>query len=432
METTQGRYAPRLAERALERKLASSGCVLIRGPKFCGKTTLARKYARSERSLISESIIERTKADPASALGGERPRLIDEWQKVPELWDLIRADIDREPSFGKFIITGSTTPVDPRRIQHSGAGRISQIVLRPFSLWESGDSSGIVSLRALFEDASAPMPCLDEGEGTTLERLAFLMARGGWPLSATAPDSVSLDVTRNYFEGLFVLAGEEDEFSPFLERRDPRLLLAVLKELARNISSEAGLQTMASSLRSSGDWPSLDVDTFARYKKILEDLFLVYDMPSWNKNLRSTVVTRRAPVRHFFDPSIAIASLGAAPADLLSDIRSFGLFYEDLAVRDLAVYADCLGASLKHYRDSSGLEVDAIVELRNGRYGAIEVKVASPENVEKAASSLLRFERRMDEIGSERPSFRMVLTTNGACYRRADGTYVVPITCLRD
>ena len=247
-----------------------------------------------------------------------------------------------------------------------------------------------------------------------------------------APDSVSLDVTRNYFEGLFVLDGEEDEFSPFLERRDPRLLLAVLKELARNISSEAGLQTMASSLRSSGDWPSLDVDTFARYKKILEDLFLVYDMPSWNKNLRSTVVTRRAPVRHFFDPSIAIASLGAAPADLLSDIRSFGLFFEDLAVRDLAVYADCLGASLKHYRDSSGLEVDAIVELRNGRYGAIEVKVASPENVEKAASSLLRFERRMDEIGSERPSFRMVLTTNGACYRRADRTYVVPITCLRD
>lgn len=429
---TERKYTPRLAERALERKLASSGCVLIRGPKFSGKTTLARKYARSERSLISASIIERTKADPLSALAGDRPRLIDEWQKVPELWDLIRADIDREPSFGKYIITGSTTPVDPRLIQHSGAGRISQIVLRPFSLWESGDSSGRVSLRALLEGASGTIPCKAEEEGGSLERLAFLMARGGWPLSVSADDSVSLDVTRNYFDGLFSMAGEEDEYSAFLNRRDPSLLLAVLKELARNVSSEASLQTMASSLSSSGEWPSLDVDTFARYKKILEDLFFVYDMPSWNKNLRSTVVTRRTPVRHFFDPSIAIASLGAAPPDLLSDIRSFGLLFEDMAVRDLAVYADCLGASLKHYRDSSGLEVDAIVELRNGRYGAIEIKVASPENIEKGASSLLRFERRMEEIGSELPSFRMVLTTNGACYRRMDGTYVVPITCLRD
>lgn len=416
----------------MERKLASSGCVLIRGPKFCGKTTLARKYARSERALISASIIERTNADPLAALAGERPRLIDEWQKVPELWDLIRADIDREPSFGKFIITGSTTPVDPSKIQHSGAGRISQMLLRPFSLWESGDSSGVVSLRALFEDGSGVAIPADQMGPASLERIAFLMARGGWPFSIHAGEDAALDVTRNYFDGLFSISEEEDEYSGFLKRRDPSLLLAVLKELARNISSEASLDTMASSLRSSGDWGSLDVATFSRYKQILERLFFVYDMPSWNKNLRSTVVTRKSPVRHFFDPSIAIASLAATPADLLSDMRSFGLFFEDMAVRDLSVYADSLDASLKHYRDSSGLEVDAIVELRNGRYGAIEIKVASPDNVEKGASSLCRFRKRMEEIEAAPPAFSMVLTTNGACYRRTDGTYVLPITCLKD
>ncbi len=426
-------YTKRLMESALERMLNSSGCVLVTGPKFCGKSTMCLRYAKSVTELKTKNDIELAKADPRSALKGEAPHLIDEWQKSPDIWNQIKKDLDDDYVFGKYIITGSTTPIDPEKIQHSGAGRIAPMTLRPFTLYESGESKGIVSLKALLEgDETGFEAAFEEENPVGLEEIAFYICRGGWPIALQAKKEYAIDVTKNYYEGLFRIEDESDDFARFLKGKDIELLKLILKCYARNVSTQAKNTKMIADILSSGFRSKLDEDTFSSYSKTLKDLFLIFDMPAWNLNLRSSAVVRTASTHHFYDPSIAAASLGISPGSLLRDMHSFGLFFEDLAVRDLFVYASTFGATLKHYRDSSGQEVDAVVEAQDGEYGAIEIKLASEENIEEGAASLNRFERKLRESELRLPKFKMILTSNGTCSKREDGIYVVPLTCLKN
>ena len=425
-----GVYINRLAEATLKRKLHSSGCVLVKGPKFCGKSTMCEQYAKSITALKTIDTIRFAQADPKGALIGDNPHLIDEWQKVPEIWDLIKDDLDKDYQFGKYIITGSTTPVDPSRIQNSAAGRIAPMMLRPFSLFESNESSGLVSLEKLFDKNYSFSSVIDNP--ISLRDIAFYICRGGWPVAIKADKDYAVDVTTDYYNGLFTIENESDEFSEFLKNKDIELLRLILKSFARNISTQAKTTAMINDIIESGERETLDDNTFRAYKKVLQDLFIIYDMPAWNLNLRTSVSVRTAPTYHFVDTSIATAALGIKPADLLNDFRSFGLFFEDFAMRDLAIYADSFGGELKHYRDSAGHEIDAILKLPNGEYGAIEIKIASEDNISAGFKSLDSFESRMIKNGLKVPAFKMILTSHGFCYKAKNGTYVVPINFLRN
>ena len=425
-------YIPRLAERTLMMKLNSSGCVVVAGPKFCGKSTMCEEFAKSVTALKTTNSIELARIDPRSALAGEKPHLIDEWQKAPEIWNIIKDDLDADYQFGKYVLTGSTTPVDPKTIQNSAAGRITSMMLKPFTLYESKESLGLVSLKDLFEGGGSFAAVYENQNPISLSDIAFLICRGGWPIAVKATKEYAIDVTENYYNGLFTIEHESDEFAEFLKNKDIELLKLVLKTLARNISTQAKNTSMISDILASGERKTLDDDTFLSYKKTLESLFITYDMPAWNLNLRTSVAVRSAPTHHFVDTSIATSALGIKPADLLDDLRSFGFFFEDFAVRDLSVYAESLGAELKHYRDASGLEVDAIVRLPNGEYGAVEIKLASNKNISDGIDSLNAFSQKMRDNGLKEPLFKMVLTSHGYSKKTEEGIYIVPINLLKD
>ena len=422
-------YIPRLAESSLKRKLKSSGCVVVSGPKFCGKSTLCEQFAKSVTTLKTTSDIELANAEPAAALRGENPHLVDEWQKAPEIWNLIKDDLDTNYQFGKYILTGSTTPVDPKMIQNSAAGRITPLLLRPFSLFESKESSGVISLLGLFDKNYKFTITLGQHNPISLTDIAHIVCRGGWPIAVKADKDAALDVTENYYKGLFTIEDESDEFAEFLKNKNIELLKMILKSFARNISTEAKNTSMIKDILASGERSTLDDETFLSYKKTLEDLFIIYDMPAWNLNLRTSVAVRSAPTHHFVDTSIATAALGIKPADLLNDLNSFGFFFEDMAVRDLSIYAESFNGELKHYRDSKGLEVDAILKLTNGEYGAIEIKIASDKNIEEGINSLTKFENKMKENGLKTPTFKMILTSHGSSKKVGD-IYIVPISML--
>lgn len=422
-------YIPRLAENSLKRKLKSSGCVIVSGPKFCGKSTLCEQFAKSTTTLKTNNDIELANADPASALVGENPHLVDEWQKAPEIWNLIKDDLDNDYQFGKYILTGSTTPINPKMIQNSAAGRITPLLLRPFSLLESKESSGVISLSGLFNKNYKFTSTYGQHNPISLTDIAHIICRGGWPIAVKASKDVALDVTENYYNGLFTIEDESDEFSEFLKNKNIELLKMILKSFARNISTEAKNSSMINDILASGERNTLDDETFLSYKKTLEDLFIIYDMPAWNLNLRTSVTVRSAPTHHFIDTSIATAALGIKPADLLNDLNSFGFFFEDLAVRDLSIYAESFNGELKHYRDSKGLEVDAILKLNNGEYGAIEIKIASDKNIQEGIDSLNKFEKKIKNSELKTPSFKMILTSHGSA-RKIEDIYIVPISML--
>lgn len=425
-------YISRLAEQTLLTKLNSSGCVVVTGPKFCGKSTMCEEFAKSVTALKTTNSIELAKTDPKSALIGANPHLIDEWQKAPEIWNVIKDDLDSDYQFGKYILTGSTTPIEPSKIQNSAAGRITPMMLKPFTLFESKESLGVISLSGLFNKEYSFTTVYDHQNLISLSDIAFYICRGGWPIAVKAKKEYAINVTNNYYNGLFTIEDESDEFAEFLKNKNVDLLKLVLRTLARNISTQAKNTSMISDIIASGERSVLDDDTFISYKKTLEDLFIVYDMPAWNLNLRTSVAVRTAPTHHFVDTSIATSALGIKPADLMNDLKSFGFFFEDFAVRDLSVYAESLGAELKHYRDSSGLEVDAIVKLPNGEYGAVEIKIASEKNISEGISSLNSFSKKMKENELKLPSFRMILTSHGSCRKTEDNIYIVPINLLRN
>lgn len=433
MEKKQDDYISRLAEKELDWKLHTSGAVLVTGPKFCGKSTLCDHFAKSSYVLNTDSQIAFAEFDPKLILIGDKPHLIDEWQKVPDIWNQIKMNLDKSYEFGKYILTGSTTPLEPGKIKHSGTGRFSKLELRTFSLFEAKNSIGSVSLGSLFDKSIIEYEEMANSmkDATSLEDILFYMCRGGWPIAVKAEKEYAVGVARNYYEGLFTVKNEDDDYAAFLKRKNIDLLKLILKEYARNISSEAKKARMIDDIIYSGERKKLDEATFDSYVKVLKDLFIVYDMPSWNLNLRSSVSVRSAPIRHFFDTSIALAALNIGPNDLLNDLNSLGLFFEDFAIHDLFVYSSSLNASLKHYRDSNDMEVDAIVELPDGRYGAIEIKIASEKNIEHGIKTLNAFEKAMERNFIKKPSFKMVLTSHGHCYVK-DGVNIVPITCLKD
>ena len=419
-------YYERLIEKEIERKLKSSGAVLVAGPKFCGKTTTCMKYQKSFVKLNTKQAIAMARMNPRGVLDGETPRLIDEWQKAPDIWNQVKDDLDFHYEFGKYILTGSSTPADKTEVHHSGAGRIAPVRMRPMSLWESKDSKGTVSLAELFKGGK-PIPW-DLNSDFSLSDVAHLICRGGWPISVLAPKEIAIEITKNYYNGLFVFEDCENER---FRNKNPEIMKMIVRSYARHISTEAAVSTIIADVRQSNE-RTMDTKTYDDYNEALNDIFIIEDMPAWNPNIRSKTSIRSTPTRHFVDTSIACRALGAGPEDLLNDLESFGLFFEDMAVRDLRIYSEVLGGEVRHYRDNAGLECDAVIHLENGSWGAVEIKLGGDDLIEAGASSLKLLKAKIEEKSNEKsPSFLMVLTAVGGAYQREDGVFVVPINLLK-
>ena len=419
-------YYERLIEEQIDLKLKTSGAVVVAGPKFCGKTTTCMLYQKSFVKLNTKQAIAMARMNPKAVLVGENPRLIDEWQKAPDIWNQVKDELDFNYEFGKYILTGSSTPADKTEVHHSGAGRITPLKMRPMTLWESKESKGTVSLKDLF-DGGENFPW-DMNQDFTLEDVAFLLCRGGWPIAVLAPRDIALEITKNYYNGLFVFEDSENER---FRNKKPEVLRMILRSYARNISSEAAVSTIISDIRQSNE-RTMDTKTYDDYMEALKDLYIIEDLEAWNPNIRSKTSIRSTPTRHFVDTSIACRSLGVSPGDLMRDLDSFGLFFEDFAVRDLSVYAGSMGGVVKHYRDNAGLECDAVVHLEDGRWGGIEIKLGGDDLINDGAESLKKLRDKIVEKSDEKaPSFLLVLTAVGGAYKRDDGVFVAPINLLR-
>ena len=421
-------YKKRILDSLLERKLMGMGAVLIEGPKWCGKTTTAEEKAGSVLYMNdpkkSGTYLQLAQMSPHVLLTGETPRLIDEWQLAPCLWDTIRFEVDHRDEEGQFILTGSAVPPETDEIWHSGTGRFARIKMRPMSLWESGDSDGKVSLEALFKNNVEAVAF----EGKNLEDIAYLVCRGGWPKATLQSPNIALDRAYDYYDAVVNIDISRVDG---VERDTERT-----KRLMRSYARFQGAQTAIGKIKEDvriNDSMNIDDDTIGSYIKALKKIFVIEDMPAWNPNLRSKTAIRSSDTRYFVDPSIAVAALGVGPKDLIDDLETFGLLFETMCVRDLRVYADALGGSVYHYRDKNGLECDAVVHLRNGSYGLIEIKLGGDNLIEEGASSLKSLAEKIDTTRMKNPSFLMVLTAVGDfAYQREDGVYVVPIGSLKD
>lgn len=428
-------YRKRIADQLLLELLDSCGTVLVEGSKWCGKTTTAEQAAGSVVYMADPEDgprnIQLAKTSPKYLLQGDTPRLIDEWQVVPPLWDAVRFEVDHRRSVGQFILTGSAVPVQRDEIIHTGTGRIVSMVMRPMSLYESGDSTGEVSLQDLFEQ---PVQ-LTAQANLTIDSLAFVLCRGGWPFAIDMRTQRSaLKQATIYYQGVVGSGtGEGSDVSRADNvRRDPERVKRLMRSLSRHQGTQASLATIYQDLQGNDDG-SLNEDTIASYIKALKRIFVVEDMPAWNPNLRSKTAVRTSDTRYFVDPSIAVAALGIGPKDLINDLETFGLLYETMAVRDLRVYAEALDGMVYHYRDKNNLECDAVIHLRNGHYGLVEIKLGGSDLIEQGATSLKTLARKIDTTRMPAPSFLMVLVGVGNyAYRREDGVYVVPAGCLRN
>lgn len=419
-------YYSRLVEKEIELKLRTSGAIVVAGPKFCGKTTTCMLYQKSFVKLNTKQTIAMARMDPRGILFGENPRLIDEWQKAPDIWNQVKDDLDIKYEFGKYILTGSSTPADKTEVHHSGVGRIAPVRMRPMSLWESKESKGTVSLMDLF-DGGRTFPWY-LNQNFQLKDVAHLICRGGWPIAVLAPEEIAIEITKNYWNGLFVFDDSENER---FRNKKPEVLRMIVRSYARHISTEAAFATIIADVRQSNE-RTMDHKTFGDYLEALNDLYILEDMEAWNPNIRSKTSIRSTPTRHFVDTSIACRALNIMPDDLMRDLESFGLFFEDMAVRDLRVYAGTLGGEVRHYRDNAGLECDAVVHLEDGRWGAIEIKLGGDDLIEAGASSLKTLKSKIEEKSDENsPSFLLVLTAVGGAYKREDGVYVAPINLLK-
>ena len=421
-------YRPRIADKILERKLKGKGAVLIEGAKWCGKTTTAEQQAKSILYMSepgkSEQNIRLATLNTKLLLKGENPRLIDEWQIAPQLWDAIRFESDHRRHLGLFILTGSSVPPDMSNIIHSGTGRFGWLRMRPMTLWESGESSGDVSLLSVF-DGNHDISGISNID---LERMAFITCRGGWPLSIDMEDEIALDQAFDYVDAV----EKRDIQRVDGVTRDPTRVHRLLRSYARHQGAQVAYTAIREDLIEN-EGEILDADTVASYIKALKNIFVIEDVEAWNPNLRSKTAIRTSDTRYFTDPSIATAALGIGPNDLISDLNTFGLIFETLCIRDLRTYSEALNGDVFHYRDKNGLECDAVIHLRDGRYGLIEIKLGGDKLIEEGASTLKELADKIDSTKMRKPSFAMVLTATGDyAYRREDGVLVVPIGCLKD
>ena len=421
-------YKKRIADLIIERRLQGKGAVLIEGPKWCGKTTTAKQYAQSLLDLGDSTILSNAQislqVNPKSLLVGDVPRLIDEWQTIPSLWDMIRSEVDRRQDVGQFILTGSSVPIEQEKIVHSGTGRIGRITMRPMSLWESGESNGGVSLNDLFEGKKIDI----QNSDLTLEDIAYLICRGGWPKAALLNKNIALDEAFDYYEAIY----KTDIHRVDNVRRNSERTRLLLRSYARNQGSSVSLNLLANDIKNN-DNVSITYETVSDYIDALKKLFVIEDMPAWNPNLRSKSAIQTSDTRYFIDPSIAVNALSIGPSDLMNDLQTFGLFFESMAVRDLRVYADALQGNIFHFRNSAGLECDAVLHRRNGTYGLIEIKLGGANLIEQGAKTLLNLVNKIDGEKMPMPSFLMVLTAIGdySYQRPNDGVWVVPIGCLK-
>jgi uncharacterized protein len=414
-------YQSRVADDELQKRLQSAGAVLIEGPKACGKTETARQLAASEVLLdVDQNARAAVALNPALILDGETPRLIDEWQIEPAIWNQVRRAVDdRGDEPGQFILAGSAVPAD-EITRHSGAGRISRLRMRPMSLFEAGLSSGEISLQALLKGSVA-----EAGESKPgIDDLAAEIARGGWPGFRTRPLESAMEAVTDYLGEV----GRTDISQVDGVRRDPRRVERLLRSLARNVATTTSVSTLARDTAGGNEEPLKD-HTVAEYLSSLERLFVVENQPPWEAHLRSRRRLRQAPNRHFVDPSLAVAALQADPAALMRDLNLLGFLFESLVVRDLRIYAQTIRGDVKHYRDSTDLEVDAIVESAEG-WAAVEVKLGGSEAIEDAARSLLKFAQAVDTGKSGDPRFLAVVVATGYGYARPDGVQVIPVTHL--
>ena len=422
------KYKHRIADRILERKVLGKGAVLIEGPKWCGKTTTAKQLSKSILDLGDSSVLMQSsqliEISPKALLEGKTPRLIDEWQALPTIWDCIRSEVDRRGEPSQFILTGSSVLPEAEETIHSGTGRFAYIKMRTMSLYESGESTGSISLSDLFEGKSFEV-LQNEMD---IDELAYLICRGGWPWATLIPKEVALDQAFDYVDSVV----QKDIQRVDKIKRSPDRARLLLRSYARNISQQISYATLRKDMLAN-DASTLDEDTVADYVKALKKLFVIEDLAAWNPNIRSKAAIRTSDTRHFVDPSIGTAALRLGPKDLINDLQSFGLFFEDLVVRDLRVYAEALDGELYHYRDSSGLECDTVLHRRNGSYALLEVKIGGENRINEGAANLLALAKNIDTNKMSAPSFMAVIIGVGKyAYQRKDGVYVIPIGCLKD
>ncbi len=423
------KYLNRIIEKKIQDKLASCGALLIKGPKWCGKSTTALKFANSviymQTNKNKTQNIELARTEPDVFLAKKPPLLIDEWQEIPFIWDEIRTEVDKRGEFGQFILTGSSTPLMQRekaQIMHSGVGRITTLIMRPMSLYESLDSTGGVSLNELFLGKKIKT----HESKLTFQDYCYLICRGGWPQSVGVSKELALEISKDYFEQLI----QSDLLKDKSLFRDRHKLTKTLKSYARNISSQCSIKTLMDDIKEN-DNLSISNITILSYLELFKENFIIEDIEAWNPNLRSKTAIRTAPTRHFICPSIAARALELGPGSLLNDLKTFGLLFEDLAVRDLKIYAEKINGKVYHYRDKNGLECDAVVYLDNGEFGLIEVKIGNSVRIEEGAKNLLKLKSLLSPKMKE-PSFLMIITTSDTAYVRGDGVIVCPLGCLKD
>ena len=420
-------YYQRVSDKVLLDHLESKGAVLIEGAKWCGKTTSAKHIAKSviemDRPDMTEQYQQMARINPSNLLEGEVPHLIDEWQIATNIWNAVRYEVDRRGEFGQFILTGSSVPAAFDESMHTGTGRIVRMQMRPMSLFESKDSTGQVSLMDLFnkKDISAV-------DNHSIDEIAFLICRGGWPAALNHGKKVALKQAFDYYDAVV----NDDISRVDRVKRDSERTKRILKSYARNVATQASLETIRSDVISN-DVETFDKEALYGYLNALKRIFVIEDSPAWNPNLRSKTAIRTSDTRYFVDPSIAVAALGLGPTDLVNNLELMGLIFENLCVRDLRIYADALDGSVYHYRDKTGLECDAVIHLRNGSYGLVEVKLGGDQSINEGAESLLKLTSKIDTEKMKKPAFLMVLCGVAPfAYKREDGVFVVPITCLKD
>lgn len=420
-------YYQRVSDKVLLEHLESKGAVLIEGAKWCGKTTSAKHIAKSviemDRPDMTEQYQQMARINPSNLLEGEVPHLIDEWQIATNIWNAVRYEVDRRGEFGQFILTGSSVPAALDESMHTGTGRIVRMQMRPMSLFESKDSTGQVSLMDLFNKKD-----ISTVDNHSIDEIAFLICRGGWPAALNHSKKVALKQAFDYYDAVV----NDDISRVDRVKRDSERTKRILKSYARNVATQASLETIRSDVISN-DVETFDKEALYGYLNALKRIFVIEDSPAWNPNLRSKTAIRTSDTRYFVDPSIAVAALGLGPTDLVNNLALMGLIFENLCVRDLRIYADVLDGSVYHYRDKTGLECDAVIYLRNGSYGLVEVKLGGDQSINEGAESLLKLTSKIDTEKMKKPAFLMVLCGVAPfAYKREDGVFVVPITCLKD